>query len=507
MKLPDWIAKRFSPALPRADGAAEHYNLGCRLRDEGRLEAAIASFSRALELDPAMAQAARNLAVAWLEHGDPDQAEYFTRLAIGLEPSSAGLYVHLGIVIKTLKREAEAIAEFRKALELDPALAAGHANLGIAMHEAGRLGEAEQYYRAALRLDPRLAQVSRNLGFLLEGRGEAASAIECYDAAIALQPEFADAHVNRALQRLLKGDFAAGWEEYEWRWRLPHLAGRDRVAGSPRWDGSRLDGRTILLSEEQGFGDAIQFVRYALPVAEMGAKVLLRCEPELKSLLSGAAGVTAVFDASQALPPFDVCCPLMSLPGIFRTTRETIPRSVPYLHARDAAVTRWRERIGAAGAGVRVGLVWASSSANKTAALRSLTPGTLAPLASVRGVSFYSLQKGAAAASDLPPGLRITDWTEELQDFAETAAFIANLDLVISIDTAVAHLAGAMAKPVWTLIRHPGEWRWLEEREDSPWYPGMRLFRQSPGEPWTEVLARVAEALSALPGQREGDPR
>jgi Tfp pilus assembly protein PilF len=420
--------------------------------------------------------------------------------AVALDPSQAPAHNNLGNVYLALGRLDDAAAAFRSAIAADPALAEAHLNLGIVRHRSGDLGEAAGHYRAARELKPALAEASLNLGHLLEEAGDPSGATDSYRAAIAARPELAEAHFNLALRLLQAGDFRRGWEEYEWRFRLPELEPFWPHANRPRWDGADLRGRTILLYAEQGFGDALQFVRYVPLVAARGGKVVLSCSPKLMALFATVAGVDAVHNAETPPPEFDLCCSLLSLPRIFGTTLDSIPAATPYLHPPAGAAGRWRARLAAEGPALKVGLFWSTESRNRMTPLRSLELAMLAPLARSPGVRFYSLQRGAAAAQARPEGMRLVDLSAELVDFADDAGLLANLDLVITINTATAHLAGALGVPVWTLVHYPPDWRWLHGRSDSPWYPTMRLFQRGPTEPWEAVIERVARALSSLHG-------
>lgn len=443
---------------------------GYALQERGELDAAIECYQEALALDPSQAQACNNLGNAYKDQG----------------------------------RVAEAAASYRNAIAADRTLAEAHLNLGIVLHQAGVLGEAAECYRTALALKPALAEASLNLGYLLDQEGDARRAGECYRMAIAARPDFAEAHFNHALQLLQAGDFERGWDEYEWRLKIPDLARFWPHAGLPRWLGSELGGRTILLYAEQGFGDAIQFVRYAPLVAQRGGNVILSCSPKLVELFRSVAGVAAVHDAEQPPPHADTCCSLLSLPRLFRTTLETIPATVPYLRPPEAPARQWKTTLGASGAGLKVGLYWSTESKNRMTPLRSLELDMLAPLAGIRGVVYFSLQRGAAAAQAArpPQGMALVDQSAALGDFSDDAALIANLDLVISINTATAHLAGALGRRVWTLVHYPADWRWLADRDDSPWYPTMRLFRRGRADSWQDVIERVAHTLRRFAEQQ-----
>lgn len=291
-------------------------------------------------------------------------------------------------------------------------------------------------------------------------------AIASYDRAIALEPDNAGYRWNRALKLLLKGDYERGWKEYEWRWQgCLELIGRKPRFPQSQWSGEEIRGRTLMIYREQGLGDVIQFVSYAPLLAARGAKVLLVCQPELVRLLSGAKGLAGVFSDQDALPSFDLHCPLLSLPLLLGTTLETIPASVPYIRPDPALVEAWLRRMQGPST-LRVGLIWGGWAGNTIDRKRSVPLSDFKPLSQIKGAQFFSLQKGehAEQAKSPPPGLSLTDWTADIHDFADTAALVANLDLVISVDTAGAHLAGTMAKPVWLLNRYESEWHWLVDR-------------------------------------------
>jgi hypothetical protein len=296
---------------------------------------------------------------------------------------------------------------------------------------------------------------------------------------------------------LLHGDFEHGWPEYEWRWKTRDFSSGRRPFTQPQWDGGSLNGRTILLHAEQGLGDTLQFIRYAPLVAEAAGNIVVECPAPLKRLLRHSLRQVPVLSKGEPLPPFDIHCPMLSLPLACRTTLANIPRQVPYLNADSELAAHWQGKLVSQRELLKVGLAWAGNKAHKNDRHRSIELSTLAPLGEVPHVSFISLQKGEPAkqATRAPAGITLFDWSNELGDFADTATLIANLDLIISVDTAVAHLAGAMGKPVWTLLPFVPDWRWLLEREDSPWYPTMRLFRQSAPGDWSGVITRVVGAL------------
>jgi hypothetical protein len=365
-------------------------------------------------------------------------------------------------------------------------------NLGNAQARLGRHEEAATSYRQAARLRPHYPEAHSNLGNALLEVGHVEEAARCYEEALRQDPEHPSAHWNRAWLRLLCGDFERGWEEYEWRWVTGNAA--PRHFRQPVWDGSALWGATILLHAEQGLGDTVQFVRYAPWVKEAGGRVVVECQARLAPLVRTVAGVDEVVEAGSTLPPFDTHAGLLSLPRIFGTSVKTLPAEVPYFTLDATRIERWRARLAQAG-GFKAGLVWAGSPTHKNEHSRSIRLSALAPLAAVSGVSLFSLQRGPQAAELASAPFPITNLEEQNNDILDTAASLTHLDLVIAVDTMVAHLAGALARPVWTLLAYVPDFRWLLGRDDSPWYPTMRLFRQPRPGDWAAVIARVAEEL------------
>ncbi len=514
MNFGKWFAglgSRNAEVSAGREPADELVRRGDELQNAGKRGEAEECYRQALSLQPENAEARHRLArmlasagSARQERGEIEAAIADYEESLALEQGQAQVLNNLGNLYKNSGRLEDAIAAYRSAVDADGALAEAHFNLGTALFESGEHAQAIAHCRTALALRPSFAEASVSLGFLLEREGDAPGAAGCYRDAIAARPDFAEAHFNHALQLLLAGDFEEGWEEYEWRLRLPELVSLWPYADRPRWDGSPLEGKTILLYAEQGLGDAIQFVRFAPLVAERGGRVILSCAASLMALFESVPGVAALADWSEPAPAFDLCCSLLSLPGIFRTTLATLPAQIPYLHADPEKLRRWSARLAPDAARLKVGLVWATQSSNKSARSRSLDLEMLAPIVAAGDVLFCSLQKGPGAdhIAHAPAGMRIVDFGRELADFSDTAALVANLDLVISIDTAAAHLAGAMATPVWVLTDWPPEWRWLLGRDDSPWYPTMRLFRRAREEAWHGVISRLAEALRTLEERR-----
>jgi len=485
--------------------AAYHSNLGEVYRALTRLDKAAASLQQALVLQPASAEARNNLGAVLQAQGKLDEAIAQYRQALALKPAYPEAHNNLGNVLKKQGKQVAAAAQYRQAILHKPDYAEAYNNLGEVLAEEDKWEEAVAQYRRAVALKPVYAEAYYNLGNALKAQGKLEEAIECYCKALSVNPDLAEAHWNKALTLLRTGNFMEGWREYEWRWQCAQSKASQRDFSQRLWDGQDLAGQTILLHAEQGFGDTVQCIRYVPLVAKRGGQVIVECQPELKSLFeSGVQGMTGIVARGGRLPDFDVQAPFLSLPLIFETTIDSIPAKVPYIVPSPKRVTVWHVKRELQGDTFKIGLAWAGLSSHQNDRSRSCPLKMLAPLATVRGVTWYSLQKGegASQAADPPEGVTLIDMTAELTDFTETAALMSHLDLVISVDTAVAHLAGAMGKPVWTLLPFVSDWRWLLNRDDSPWYPTMRLFRQkSPGD-WHGTVACVVEALQNMVRRR-----
>jgi Flp pilus assembly protein TadD len=435
------------------------------------------------------------------------EAIAFGRKALNQRPHSVDAMLTLGNALAAQGRIAEAIARYEKALSLDPRHPGALNNLGAVLQADYRYEEAASRYEQAIGGNPKDGKLENNLGSCLLAMQRPAAAIEHYRRAQALAPDYAMAHYNEGTALLLAGDYLAGWQKYEWRWSVPELGPSPHERTRSLWLGDGdVSGKTILLWSEQGQGDTIQFGRYAPLLVERGARVILLVKPSLLSLMKTLAGPVEVLAAGEELPAYDLQCPLMSLPHAFRTTLDTIPNRVPYLAPDAAKAARWMQRLLAL-PGRRVGLVWFGGSPLGMSAInngdpqRSIPFSLMAPLAGVAGVSFVSLQLGTPAlgTAPTPTGLKLHDWTAEIQDFSDTAALVDGLDLVISVDTSTAHLAGALGKPIWLMNRFDTCWRWMLDRDDSPWYPTLRQFRQPRPGDWGAVIAAIRGALAALP--------
>jgi tetratricopeptide (TPR) repeat protein len=478
----------------RPDFAAAHNNLANLLKHQGKLDEAIASYRTAISLNPAYPDAHHNLGIVLRDIGRLNEAIACYRHALTLRPAFSETLNNLGIALKDQGRFDEAIDCFRQILAREPDNSEAHNNLGNAQREAGRLDEAVSSYRNALAIKPDNPEAPNNLGIALHNQGRLDEALVEYRTALAAAPDNADFHWNLALAHLQRGDFSIGWREYEWRVHTRHYV--RRTFSKPAWKGDALNEQTILLYAEQGNGDTIQFARYARLVKDMGAaRVVVECQAGLARLLQDMSGIDSVVTAGEALPFFDCHASLLSLPFLFETVLETIPATVPYLQPNLSLAEAWRTQLKAQGP--NIGLVWRGSAEHKNDRWRSIAPASLAEICVGSNVNWYSLQKDARPdeIKELSRYASIQDCGADLHDWADTGALVSGLDLVVTVDTGVAHLAGALGRPVWVLLPFNPDWRWLLDRSDSPWYPTMRLFRQpSPGD-WEGVFTQVRKAL------------
>jgi len=478
--------------------AVFHNNLGVYLKELGRLTEAVASYQEALTLNPQYVDALSNLGIALRDQGRHAEAAEACRQALRLNPRHTEAHGNLGLILKDQGQLAEAVECYREALKLNPQFVDALNNLGIALGDQGNFAEAAEYHRRVLHINPHHADAHANLGLALKALGQWAEAEACLEEALRLKPDHVNARWNLSALRLLQGDFLKAWPDYESRWRVPDFGARH--VDRPRWDGSPLNGKMILLYAEQGLGDTLQFIRYAPLVKERGGTVLFECQPALISLLEGVAGVDQLLAIGAALPPYDVQVPLLSLPGIFGTSAATIPATVPYVRAAPALVKTWRTELDALG-GFKIGVAWQGNPNHQGDRHRSFPLAWFEVLARMEGVSLVSLQKGPGteqlrALAGCFPILDLHDRLDTAGAFLDTAAIMVNLDLVITVDSAVAHLAGALGVPVWVVLPIDPDWRWLLERSDSPWYPSMRLFRQKRLGEWREVFEQIATEVS-----------
>lgn len=522
-ELPDVCALRGE--LARAEGNAEqavrefrkaislgmdtadiHVNLGLAMEDLSRGDDAFDELSRAERIDPDDAMTCFHLGNQHRARGDVETATQYYRKAIAARPDLAEAHNNLGLILQP-SDDAAAAECFRRALDIAPNLDAAYTNLGSCRLKQGAMEGAIESFRKALELNPGSHEAWNNLGNVYLRLQRLDDAEHAYREALRLRPEYREADLNLGILLLLRGDLAAGWPHYESRWALPEISAKRPKFAQPEWQGEPLAQRTLLVYAEQGMGDNLQFARY-LPLLKEHhpqARILFWSVPPLFRLFANCAAAWGI----EILPPtvgldslaIDCHAALLSLPGRMGTTLETIPARVPYIVPDQQLVERWAARLGDL-PGKKVGIVWASGETYVYHRSRTMRLTQLAPLFDVGGVSWVSLQKGRAEAEIAEAGwqARIVDRMGDVEDFADTAAIIANLDLVVSVDTSVPHLAGAMGVPVWLLDRFDTDWRWLLDRSDSPWYPGMRIFRQAAFGEWPPVVADAAAALSAWCG-------
>jgi tetratricopeptide (TPR) repeat protein len=481
------------------DSPPAHGNLALALWRNKLAPQAEIHCRRALALNPNYVAAHRILAELLRERNAPDALAGYDRL-LELDPDSFMAHNNRGLLLSKLGRRREADASFARALELKPGNPHVRFNQ-LMMRPDGAAAEARECCLRALEERPDDPDIMTNLAIVLQFSGRYDEAKAQYERVLSIAPDHLSAQFNRSLLLLLQGEYATGWTAYESRWRL--LEVKKPPFPQPQWQGEDLHGKTILLNAEQGFGDTIQALRYIPAVAARGARIALRLDRPVVRLAASLPGNLIITPTKARPPAFDVWCPLLSLPRILRTRIESIPADVPYLGVRPGIVARWRQRLSHM-AGLKVGLVWAGSPNHVNDFRRSIDLERLKPMLDVAGASFVALQVGARAhdVAKLPPGT-MTDVSAALTDFAETAGAIVNLDLVIAVDTAVVHVAGALAKPAWVMLPFSPDWRWLLDRTDSPWYPTLRLYRQPAPADWDSVIARAAADLRELAARRE----
>lgn len=490
-------AELFSRLIGRdPNSSSAHNNLGIALDRLQRPAEAVRHFETALALDAKRPEANYNLghALQALERRAEAQACY--ERAIALRPDYAEAHNSLGVLLASDRPE-EALASFERAVAIRPGFADAHNNAGNVLYDLGRLDDALASYRRTLAVKPDHTAAHNNVGMTLRELNRHEEAVASFEMAQAINPDYVDAHVNEGLARLALGDYEAGWKKYAWRRLTANFSYGRKNPPRPLWLGQwDIAGKTILLHGEQGLGDTIHFCRYVPLVAQLGARIVLAVQRPLAALMSGLAGVSVLRAQGEAIPPYDGYCPLPSLPLAFKTTLESIPAHMPYLSAPLDRIERWRPIINAIGR-PRIGLMWAGAGGTAHNRRRSIALDLLAPLLDLPDFHFVALQKEVPDddAAHLQASGMASFLGERQADLADAAAMIAMLDLVITVDTSIAHVAGAMGKPVWVLLPFSADWRWLRGRSDTPWYPNARLFRQpAPGD-WQSVAAQVARAL------------
>jgi len=475
------------------------HQLGVTAHEAGWSEAAVEFFGRAVAISPKSAVLLSNLGHMLTTVGRLPEGLAACQQAIKLEPGYAEAHNNLGIALGRIEKHAQAVEAFRKAAALKEDYANAYSNMGNSLALLGQLEGAIGAYRRAIELKPDYANASFNLGVALGKFGRYEEARAACRRASELDPAHTLAVFSRALSHLVEGQLEEGWPLYEIRWETPEFTSPRRHFPQPMWDGSALNGRTLLIHAEQGFGDAIQFIRYAPLVPKYGGRVLVECPAALLGIMATVPGIDGLVAQGGPLPDFDVHVPMLSLPLVFRTTIETIPQNVPYVSADAVRGLFWSEWLAGNGSALKVGLVWAGRPTHTGDHLRSMLLRQFLPLFRVPEIDFVSLQfdRGIEQIAQLPGRQPIRHPLGLVSDFSDTAALISQLDLVIAVDTAVAHLAGALGKPVWVLLPFAPDWRWLLDREDSPWYPTMRLFRQQRVGQWDSVITEVRHELEA----------
>lgn len=485
-------AKKKSQIVPRELLAA------AALQRQGRLDEAEQLFHRTLEQDATNWQALHQLGAIHLARRQYAQALQFIGAAMKANAGSAEITSNYGVVLRRLKRDHEAIEYFNRALMLKPGYLPALLTRGASLQRIGRREEALATLDRVLQLDPNHAKAHYNRAGILHELRRFDEALEAFARAAALAPDDADVHWNESLTRLLCGDYRRGWQQYEWRLKLPHHI--DRKFSQPLWLGETSPaGKTVLVHAEQGFGDTLQFVRYVPLLAAMGARVVLETQPALKPLIASLAGVAALLAQGEAPPAFDLHCPVMSLPLAFKTELSTIPASVPYLAAPKERIEVWRPRIPASGK-LRIALACSGSAGNEENDIRSIPLAHFAPLFADSRIQWIVVQRELLAedAAFLRTQPQVVWFGEELADFADTAAIVSLVDHVVSVCTSLAHLAGALNLPFTLLSKHSPDFRWLLDREDSPWYPSARILRQPQFGDWQSVIVELGETIARL---------
>ncbi len=496
--------------------ATAYFKQATALLTRGLYGESEAYFREVLRIWPDHVGALNNLGTSLWRQGRAEEAEVYYRRGLELEPGDFGILNNLGNAIWEQGRPGQAAPFYRQALELRPDSPETQMNLGVALSDIGEFEEALDWIRASLQIQPDWPDALDNIGVTLSRQGKWDEALHCYDEAIRLRPDFPSAHRNRAHAWLARGDFERGWLEYEWRLKCRHR--HMPVVNLPRWFGEPLAGRSILVCGEQGIGDTLQFVRFALELKRRGGHVVLACPEPLVGIVARCPAVDQVLNSVVPLPDCPVYTPLMSLPAILRTTLESLPADVPYLSAVPSTIERWRpivEQCVAKGGDreddhssgsprtLRIGIAWQGNPRNRVHRWRSIPLRNFAHLADIPGVHLISLQKGegteqiAELAGRIPIAvLRDPSGdSEDRRDLLDTAAVMHHLDLVITPDSAIAHLAGSLGIRVWLALPAVAEWRWMIDREDSPWYPTMTLFRQTAPGDWEGVFRRMASIL------------
>jgi tetratricopeptide (TPR) repeat protein len=470
------------------------FNLGNTLKRKGDCTAAIDNLKAVVDSDPLFIEAWQNLALCRFGSDDPAGATKDLEQLLKIDPSQLGSRVDLGNIYLEIGRYQEALECFDSALLVHPDDAGVLNSKGIALQELDDFEGAEACFRHVLSIDPRNCQALNNLGTVLRSMRQPQLSIDCFTHALEIEPDNAQLAFNRSLDLLTIGDFSRGWADYEMRFaKEPPVVLRH--TNVPRWQGGHLNGERLLVQAEQGYGDTLQFVRYLPLLANIGGPVVFECQDHIiKPVLESLQGVEAVIAREEVPPPFACQIPLLSLPGLIGATLDNIPFPTGYLNPNPAKLAAWEGIFSSCHDEFKVGIAW-SGQKPRLNANRSMRPADLLPLLRVPGIRFFSLQLGTDPSQIAEFGHLFTDLSGHIRDFGDTAAIIANLDLVITIDTALAHLAGALGTPTWVMLKFAPDWRWFPERSESPWYASMRLFRQTRPASWAELVMEVAASL------------
>ena len=467
--------------------------LALRYHREGNLDYAKYVYQHVLGIDPQNADALHLLGVSVYQSEQYDIAINLITQAIQIDSTKPLFFTNLGNAFQKQGKLEKSVQAYQKAIQIQPDYADAYYNLGNAFQKQGKLEQSTQAYQKAIQIQPDYAEAYFNLGNSLREQGKLKESTQALQKAVQIQPDYADAHFNLAMLLLLQGQFVEGWEKYEWRWDSS-LKSQKRNFKRPLWDGTSLSSKSILIYVEQGFGDSIQFARY-IDLFPDTATIIVACQPELKSLLKSIERIDTLVTKGEDIPNFDFHAPIVSLPHIFGTVLETIPAKIPYLYPDknpDFSFLSDDER------DLKVGIAWAGSPTHINDRNRSISLNNFKCLLDIKGCEFFSLQVGEHHRDIKRCGYSriIKDLGKQFTNFHHTASAILQLDLVISVDTAVAHLAGALGKPVWTLLPFIPDWRWMLNRSDSPWYPSMTLFRQRKRGDWHSVFQEIRLTLT-----------
>jgi Tfp pilus assembly protein PilF len=508
---PVQASKWFEKALVIQPNSAKlHYDYAKALVQQKRYNEALLAFKQCIQIKPDFAEAHYRIGNIYLKSGDNNQAGKAFCNALSIKPNFTEALENLGLALINKGDLAEAQNFYPQVLATNRNNPRIVNDYGMLLYYQGEFKDSIHMFERALSLKPDYLDALSNIGVALRSSGQLQKAISILEQVIARKrhEHEADYHKNLGMMLLADGQFKRGWREFEWRLKLPQMAAHlQQGMVKPRWNGEVIKDAILLIRAEQGLGDTLQFCRYALCVAALGLRVIMEVQPGLARLIQSLKGIEQVITVGDDLPDHDFYCSMMSLPKIFNTSMKTIPSNIPYLSVTDEILEYWQKRLpDDSSRFLKVGMVWAGNPRLHSTALaaadrrRSISPELLVPLKDIDGIQFYSLQKDG---SPPPKDLNMITLIDDCHDFADTAALAANLDLIISVDTSVVHLAGALGKPVWVLNRFDSCWRWMYNRDDSPWYPTLRLFRQTTSGDWKNVVLRIKDALKQRVSSRK----